>query len=196
MSELHERVDVEFLHEVVRQYSGCEGDYSKLAEKIAQFNGGYTLVAKYAGLWLRSNGRKVKNVESAVEEAKKEPRLFPARYIWQVLLRGSGDLARRAAVPLLLHARFGPVPEGMTYITKAVNYGVWRFLKPEKLKSAILESLKEDALEPIATWLTQKHEDLVEEVLRDLAGLNGEKARELYKKAVSDLIKALDRARD
>ena len=51
-------------------------------------------------------------------------------------------------------------------------------------------------LEPIAKWLTQKHEDLVEEMLRDLAGLNNEKARELYKKAVSDLIKALDRARD
>jgi len=196
VSELYERVDVEFLHEVLRQYSGCEGDYSKLAEEIAQFNGGYTLVAKYAGLWLRSDGCKVKNVESAVEEAKKEPKLFLARYIWRVLLRSSGDLARKAAVPLLLHAYFGPVPEGMTYITKAVNYGVWRFLKPEKLKSAILESLKEDALEPVARWLTQKHEDLVEEVLRDLAGLNGEKARELYKKAVSDLIKALDRARD
>jgi len=196
VSELYERVDVEFLHEVVRQYSGCEGDYSKLAEKIAQFNGGYTLVAKYAGLWLRSNGCKVKNVESAVEETKKEPKLFLAHYIWRVLLRSSGDLARKAAVPLLLHAYFGPVPEGMTYITKAVNYGVWRFLKPEKLKSASLESLKEDALEPIAKWLTQKHEDLVEEVLRDLAGLNGEKARELYKKALSDLIKALDRARD
>jgi len=196
VSELYERVDVEFLHEVVRQYSGCEGDYSKLAEKIAQFNGEYTLVAKYAGLWLRSNGCKVKNVESAVEETKKEPKLFLAHYIWRVLLRSSGDLARKAAVPLLLHAYFGPVPEGMTYITKAVNYGVWRFLKPEKLKSASLESLREDELEPIAKWLIQRHEDLVEETLRDLAGLNGEKARELYKKALSDLIKALDRARD
>ena len=196
MSELYERVDVEFLREVLRQYSGCEGDYSKLAEKIAQLDGGYTLVTKYAGLWLRSNGCKVKNVESAVEEAKKAPKLFLAHYIWRVLLRSSGDLARKAAVPLLLHAYFGPVPEGMTYITKAVNYGVWPFLKPEKLKSDSLEFLKEDALEPIAKWLTQKHEELVEEVLRDLAGLNGEKARELYKKALNDLIKALDRARD
>jgi len=196
VSELYERVDVEFLREVLRQYSGCEGDYSKLAEKIAQLDGGYTLVTKYAGLWLRSNGCKVKNVESAVEEAKKAPKLFLAHYIWRVLLRSSGDLARKAAVPLLLHAYFGPVPEGMTYITKAVNYGVWPFLKPEKLKSDSLEFLKEDALEPIAKWLTQKHEELVEEVLRDLAGLNGEKARELYKKALSDLIKALDRARD
>jgi hypothetical protein len=196
VSELYERVDVEFLHSVIKTYSSCEGDYSKLAEKIAQFNGGYTLVAKYAGLWLRSNGCKVKNVESAVEEAKKEPKLFLARYIWHVLLKGRGDLARKAAVPLLLHAYFGPVPVGLTYVTKAVYHGVWRFLKPEKLKSASLESLREDELEPIAKWLAQKHEDLVEEMLRDLAGLNGEEARKPYKETLSDLIKALDRARD
>jgi len=51
--------DVEFLHEVVRRYSACGDGYKELAEKIAQFNGGYTLVAKYAGLWLRDNGCKV-----------------------------------------------------------------------------------------------------------------------------------------
>jgi len=189
--------DVEFLHEVVRRYSGCGGDYSKLAEKIAQFNGGYTLAAKYAGLWLKDNGCKVKNVEKAVEEAKKEPKLFLAQYIWQVLLRGSGDLARKVAVPLLLHAHFGPVPVGVTYITKAVyEGGVWRLLTPEELKDASLEYLKEDALEPIAKWLAQKHEDLVEETLRDLAGLNGEEAREPYRETLSDLIKALDWGRD
>jgi len=86
-----------------------------------------------------------------MEEAKKEPKLFLARYIWQVLLRGSGDLARRIAVPLLLHAYFGPVPVGVTYITKAVkDRGIWRFLKPEELEGASLESLREDELEPMA----------------------------------------------
>jgi hypothetical protein len=187
--------DVEFLHEVVRRYSGCGGDYSKLAEKIAQFNGGYTLVAKYAGLWLRGRGCDAGDVERAVEEAKKEPKLFLARYIWHVLLRGSSDLAKRAAVPLLLHARFGPVPVGVTYITKAVKNGVWRFLKPEELEGASLESLREDALEPIAKWLAQRHEDLVEETLRDLAGLNGEEARKPYRETLSDLVEALDWAR-
>jgi hypothetical protein len=112
------------------------------------------------------------------------------------LLKGRGDLARKAAVPLLLHAYFGPVPEGMTYITKAVNQLVWRLLRPEELQGAGLEFLREDALEPIAKWLAQKHEDLVEEMLRDLAGLNGEEARKPYKETLSDLIKALDRARD
>ncbi|MFZ8809367.1 MAG: hypothetical protein ACO2PN_14835, partial [Pyrobaculum sp.] len=189
--------DVKFLHEVVRRYSGCGDGYKELAEKIAQFNGGYTLVAKYAGLWLRERGCSAGDVEKAVEEAKKEPKLFLAHYIWQVLLRGSGDLARKVAVPLLLHAHFGPVPVGVTYITKAVyEGGVWRLLTPEELKDASLEYLKEDALEPIAKWLAQKHEDLVEETLRDLAGLNGEEAREPYRETLSDLIKALDWGRD
>jgi hypothetical protein len=152
-------------------------------------------VAKYAGLWLRDNGCKVESVERAVEEAEREPRVFFAHYIWQVLLRGSGDLARRAAVPLLLHAVFGPVPVGVTYITKAVKNGVWRFLKPEELEGASLESLREETLEPIAKWLAQQHEDLVEEALRDLASLNGEETKKPYKKALSDLIKALDWAR-
>jgi len=188
--------DVEILHEVVRRYSGCGDSFKELAEEIAQFNGGYTLAAKNAGLWLRERGCDAGDVERSVEEAKKEPKLFLAHYIWQVLLRGSGDLAKRAAVPLLLHARFGPVPVGVTYITKAVNdRGIWRFLKPEELQGVSLESLREDALEPIAKWLAQRHEDLVEEALRDLAGLNGEAARELYKEALSDLIEALDWAR-
>jgi len=191
--------DVEFLADIVKSYIGeraesCQG-VENLARTIKEHHpdGAYTLVAKYAGLWLRERGC---GAEEVVEVAKKEPKLFFAHYIWQVLLRGSGDLARRVAVPLLLHARFGPVPEGVTYVTKAVKNGVWRFLKPEELEGASLESLREDELEPIAKWLTQQHEDLVEETLRDLAGLNGEEARVPYRDALSDLIKALDWARD
>jgi predicted aconitase with swiveling domain len=105
--------DVEFLHSVIKTYSSCEGDYSKLAEKIAQFNGGYTLAAKYAGLWLRENGCNVESVERAVEEAKKEPKLFFAFYIRDVLLWRSSEEERvrlmyRVAVPLLLHAVLRP----------------------------------------------------------------------------------------
>jgi len=195
--------DVEFLADVVRSYMGesaksCQG-VENLARIIKEHHpdGAYTLIAKYAGLWLRECGCDASDVEKAVVEAKKEPKLFFAHYIWQVLLRGSGDLARKVAAPLLLHVRFGPVPVGVTYITKAVNdRGIWRFLKPEELQGAGLEFLGEDALEPIARWLTQQHEDLVKETLRDLAGLNDEESREPYRDALGDLMEALDWARD
>jgi hypothetical protein len=194
--------DVEFLAEVVRSYMGesaksCQG-VENLARIIKEHHpeGAYTLIAKYAGLWLRERGCDVSDVKRAVEEAKSQPKLFLAQYIWHVLLRCCGDLAKRAAVPLLLHAYFGPVPVGVTYVTKAVDDGVWRFLKPEELEGKRLESLRKDELELIARWLARRHEDLVEEVLRDLAGINSEETRKPYREALGDLIKALNWARD
>ena len=187
--------DVEFLHSVIKTYSSCGGDYSKLAEEIAQLDGGYTLVAKYAGLWLRERGCDAGDVERAVEEARREPKLFFAHYIWHVLLRGSGDLAKRVAVPLLLHAVFGPVPEGVTYITQAKDGVV--FYQPEEIEKLTKPQwdLLKAGLQPTAKWLAQRHEDLVKEALRDLAGLNGEEARKPYEKALGDLIEALNWAR-
>ena len=193
--------DLQFLHSVIKTYSSCEGDYSKLAEEIAQLDGGYTLVAKYAGLWLRGNGCNVESVERAVEEAKKEPKLFLARYIRDVLLWRSSEEERvrlmyRVAAPLLLHAYFGPVPEGVTYITQAKDGVV--FYQPEEIEKFTKPEwdLLKAGLQPIAKWLAQRHEDLVKEVLRDLAGLNGEEARKPYRETLRDLIKALDWARD
>jgi tRNA A37 threonylcarbamoyladenosine biosynthesis protein TsaE/RNA processing factor Prp31 len=194
----------EFLAGVLKSYACpnendcCLGkvDIERLVSLISSHDA-YTLVAKYAGLWLRERGCDAGDVERAVEEAKKEPKLFFAHYIWHVLLRGSGDLAMQAAVPLLLHAVFGPVPVGVTYITKAADEGGrWRLSTPEGLEGADLRSLKKEALEPIAHWLAQLHEDLVEEALEDLAGLHREEDREPYKETLSDLIDALDRARD
>jgi len=140
-------------------------------------------------------------VERAVEEAKQKPKLFLARYIRDVLLWRSSDEERvrlmyRAAVPLLLHAVFGPVPEGVTYITQAKSDAT--FYQPEeieKLTKPQWDLLKAD-LQPIAKWLAQRHEDLVEEALRDLAGLNGEEVREPYKENFRKVIEVLDWARD
>ena len=193
--------DVRFLADVVYEYSKCggmpAGVAERLAEKIAEFDGGYTLAARYAGLWLKANGCNAGDVERAVEGAKPQPKLFFAHYIWRVLLRGSGDLAMQAAVPLLLHAYFGRVPVGVTYVAKAAyEGGAWRLSPPEGLEGADLRSLKKDALEPIADWLAQLHEDLVEEALEDLAGLHGEEDREPYKETLSGLIDALDWARE
>jgi len=188
--------DVGFLADIVRSYVGehtesCQG-VENLARTIKERHpgGAYTLVAKYAGLWLRESGCGAGDVEEA---AKKEPKLFLAHYIWYVLLRGSGDLARKAAVPLLLHAYFGPVPVGVTYVSKAVNdKGIWRLLRPEELEGVTLEALREEDLEPIARWLTLMHEDLVEETLRDLAGIRGEEERGPYKEKLGRLTEALD----
>jgi len=199
--------DVEFLAEVVKSYMGesaksCQG-VENLARIIKEHHpkGAYTLIAKYAGLWLRERGCDVSDVKRAVEEAKKEPKLFLAHYICDVLLWRSSEEERvrlmyRVAAPLLLHAVFGPVPEGVTYITQAKDGVV--FYQPEEIEKFTQpewDRLKA-GLQPIAKWLARRHEDLVEETLRDLAGINGEEARKSYKEALGGLIKRLDWVRD
>jgi hypothetical protein len=187
--------DSRFLGEVVKAYSGCIGGFEKLVEKIKGFNGGYTLLARYAGLTLREKSCVVEEVEKALEEAKGEPKLFLAYYLWSAVLNESKDLAKKAAAPLILHAAFGPIPEGITYITKATpRDGVWHFLEPSQLKEELqkggLESLKEGPLEPIARWLSVPHEDLVEEMLKEVCGLKGSDAKKRYRKL--KLIEALE----
>ena len=169
-----------FLERIIRAYSGCTGSFEELAETIARFEGGYTLIAKYAGLALREKCCGFEDVEEMLEEAKGKPKLFLAYYLWSVLLRGNEDLAKRIAVPLLLHAEFGPIPEGITYLM-AARGPPWRFLEPWEVeeKRYTLQDLKDEELEPVARWLSVRHEDLVEEMLRELCSLGGE-ARKQY----------------
>jgi GTPase SAR1 family protein len=172
--------DEDFLRGIIKSYSGCQVVPEGLLEIIKQkYSGGYTLSAKYAGIWLRKKNCEVKDVVEALNVS--EPKLFFAHYIWDVLLGGSMDLAMKVSVPLMLHAAYGAIPEGITYITKAVNVGgVWGFVDKNSLKNIQLSDLKEEKLEPIVKWLSIVQEDLVEETLEELAGLYGENEKEKY----------------
>jgi hypothetical protein len=182
-----------FLREVIKKYSGCDNVSDDLVKGVMGFDS-YTLVAKYAGIWLRERGCGVEDVDKALRESAGEPKLFFAHYIWGTILGKSMDLARRVSVPLILHAAFGPIPEGITYITKAVNEGgAWKLIDRDRLAKSKLEDLREDDLEPIAKWLSTRHEDLIEETLKELVGLHGEEARNNYRNhGFENLIKTLD----
>ncbi|MCC6049524.1 MAG: hypothetical protein LM580_02385, partial [Thermofilum sp.] len=172
--------DPQFLEEVVKAYSGCAGSFRGLAGSIAKFEGGYTLVARYAGLTLREKGCSVEDVQTAIDEAKGKPKLFLAYYLWSVLLRGDEDLAMMAAAPLILHAACGPIPEGVTYLMKAaLEGGRWRLPDPERLRGVKLRSLKVEELKPLAKWLSVWHEDLMEEMLEELCSLEYRELEEL-----------------
>ncbi len=182
-----------FLREVIRKYSGCDDVSDDLVKEVMGFDS-YTLVAKYVGIWLRERGCEVEDVDKALRESAGEPKLFFANYMWSTVLRGNEDLARRVSVPLILHAAFRPIPEGVTYITKAVNEGgVWRLIDKDRLAELKLEDLRETDLEPIAKWLSTWHEDLIEETLEELVGLRGGEPRKHYiDRGFRDLIEALD----
>ncbi|PSO06325.1 hypothetical protein B9Q04_16635, partial [Candidatus Marsarchaeota G2 archaeon BE_D] len=86
---------------------------------------------------------------------------------------------------------YGPIPEGVTYITKAaIDRGVWRLVDKDSLKEKQLTDLREEDLEPTAKWLSIEHEDLVEETLKELAGLRGEKEKYI-KNGLNSLVEAL-----
>ncbi|MFP3239927.1 MAG: hypothetical protein RXQ94_02215 [Caldivirga sp.] len=185
--------DKGFLKEIVKRYSGC-GDVSEhLVERIMDFDS-YTLIAKYVGVWLRENKCQVKDIGEALRESTGKPKLFFAHYIWSTILGKSMDLAKKASVPLILHAAFGPIPEGITYITKAgIEGGEWKLIDRDRLAKSKLEGLREDDLEPIAKWLSTLHEDLIEETLEELVGLRGEEARKQYiDHGFENFINALD----
>jgi hypothetical protein len=186
--------DEEFLREVIKKYSGCDNVSDDLVRRVMNFDS-YTLVAKYVGIWLRERECGVEDVDKALRESDDEPKLFFAHYIWGIILGKKMDLARRVSVPLILHAAFGPIPEGVTYITKAVNEGgAWKLIDRNELAKSKLEDLREDDLEPIAKWLSTLHEDLIEETLKELVGLRGEEARNNYRNhGFENLINALYR---
>jgi len=185
--------DEGFLREVIKKYSGCDDVSDDLVKGVMGFDS-YTLVAKYVGIWLRERRCEIKEVNEALRESAGEPKLFFAHYIWGTILGKSMDLAMKVSVPLILHAAFGPIPEGITYITKAVNEGgAWKLIDRDRLAKSKLEDLREADLEPIAKWLSTRHEDLIEETLEELAGLQGEEVRNNYRNhGFENFIKALD----
>jgi len=182
--------DEDFLRGIIGGYSGCHSVPEELVQIVKQgFSGGYTLVAKYAGVWLRERKCEAKDISEALKVS--EPKIFFAHYIWDVMLGRSMNLAKKVSVPLMLHATYGPIPEGITYITKATNVGgIWRLLDKDSLKDIQLTDLREEDLEPIAKLLSIEHEDLVEETLKELAGLRGEKEKYI-KNGLNWLVEAL-----
>jgi len=172
--------DEGFLREVIKRYSRCDNVSDDLVRRVMDFDT-YTFVAKYVGIWLRERECKVEDVEKVLRESVSKPKLFFANYIWRAVLRENEDLAKKVSVPLILHATFGPIPEGITYITKVANEGgVWKLIDRDKLAKSELEDLREADLKPLAKWLSAEHEDLIEETLQELVGLRGEEARKHY----------------
>lgn len=184
--------DYDFLLGVIKSYSGCQAVPEELAKIVKdRYSDGYTLVAKYAGMWLHARGCEAKDVGEALRV--NEPKLFFAHYIWGAVMRKSENLAKRISIPLMLHAAYGPIPEGITYMTKAVNVGVWKLLDKDSLKNTQLTDLREEDLVPIAKWLSIKHEELVEDTLKELAGLRGKNEKVKYvNNGLKSLVDALD----
>ncbi|MEM3964913.1 MAG: hypothetical protein QW584_04230, partial [Thermofilaceae archaeon] len=95
-----------------------------------------------------------------LRESKKNAKRFIARYIWKAIFQRNDELARREAIPLLIRAHFGPIPRKF-------------FEKPftirdrEPISQNIFDVIKH--ARAFTTWLSTPKEDLIEEVLKEIA---------------------------
>jgi len=174
--EAHKTLEVDlrqdlFLAEIVKAYSGaaCKDDmYQKIGREIAdKYKGGYTLVARYAGEWLRQTGCAA-DVTAAVEAGGGNAKAFLAMYIYQGIFQGDSRLLWAFAIPFLARAKLGPLPpkwlEEIPQIDPRDNT-----LYCNTPLSYISIQGGDEAREFVKKWLAEKHEDLIEEVIKELS---------------------------
>jgi len=112
------RVDLRqenFLADIIRVYSRgtCnEGVYESIAGEItAKYEGGYTLVARYAGEWLcEAGGCDEKAVRGALKAVAGSAEAFIALFIYKAVFRGNLDRFQKMAIPFVARAELGPDP--------------------------------------------------------------------------------------
>ncbi len=180
--------DRSFIADIIRSYGEkevemrverreiSEDDKSRLikliedsAESLAKlvvdsYRGGYTLVAKYVGVWLGRGA--VKDVAEALDRARGDAKMFLKRYIVDVVFGYIADLAfgrhkyefeervMSYAFHLMAHALFGELPRDLG-----------RYNVVEALKGGRAETTGPEHLD---RWVVEEHEDLLEEALREL----------------------------
>jgi len=161
----------EFLANIVKAYSegACSDDraYMELGRVIAEkYQGGYTLVARYVGEWLKKNRCRLEEAEEAVRAGAGNAKAFIAQYLYKTVFRGNIDLFKKLTIPFIVRAKYGPIPPK------------WLEQVPVVYKDGKVEgNCYEDPLEGmgdeekafIRNWLARGHEDIVEEVIRGIA---------------------------
>jgi hypothetical protein len=145
-----------FLKRIIETYSiSCkiqDNQMEYFTSNLMEYNDGYTLIASYLGRWLNENKCIVSDINSAIENAQKEPIRFLQNYIWGAILKRDHNLARDLALPLLVHVYLGTVTS--------------------KLSSELPNSLESQCLRPLsldlANWTSTNHEDLMELAIEKL----------------------------
>ncbi|BDC00257.1 hypothetical protein [Saccharolobus caldissimus] len=141
-----------FIGEVVKSYSGCSNADEVTKAIVDNYKSGYTLLAKYAGLWLKGNKCNYGDVKKVLEDSKNEPKRFLKKYINTVLEQTTVNWY---ALPLLIHVFLGEVP-----VRVSRELPLW--LNDERMDSDYTRYTK-----GVAPWIAIRKEDLVEETLKE-----------------------------
>lgn len=180
----------DFIRNVIKAYSGCGNVPSTLVEKVKNYSS-YTLVAKLAGEWMKGKCDEVEaEIEKILAESANDAKIFIARYIWKVIFFNKNvELAEVEAIPLIIRALWGPTPRKFFENPFIIND---KFeIEPVRISRIVREA---DMKDLFVTWASRRKEDLIEEVLRDIA-LGNRDLLEKVKLDLKDLVKAIENAK-
>jgi len=170
------RVDLrqeDFLADIIRAYSrgACgENVYESIAREIvANYKGGYTLVARSAGEWLHeAGGCDEKAVLEALKAGAGSAEAFIALFIYKAVFTGNLDLFEDMVIPFIARAKLGLMPPKWLERFPALrtseadgSYVVYCFANP-------LRGLPDREKSFIREWLSQPKEDIVEGVIEGI----------------------------
>jgi len=160
----------EFLADIVKAYSGgtCKDSvYERLGREIAErYQGGYTLVARYAGEWLKKNECNIKDVEEAVRAGAGNAKAFIAQYLYKTVFQGNIDLFKKLTIPFLVMAKYGPIPPKWLEKVPVVNMN--GEIEVNCYENPLEKIDDDDDKAFIRNWFARWHEDIVEEVIEGI----------------------------
>jgi len=177
----------DFLAGIVRAYSrgACNDQvYESIAGEItSKYEGGYTLVARYAGEWLSKAGEcDEKAVRDALEAGAGSAEAFIALFIYEAVFEFADDpdFVRELLIPFIARAVLGPLPpkwlESFPVLRKEEGgYVVSCHASPlgrspgEEEQRREKPALHYDKKGFIREWLPQRKEDIVEGVIKGIA---------------------------
>jgi len=157
--------DVDFLSEVVKEYSGkCrdrldEDKLRDLASKIVEYDEGHTLIARFTGTLLADKFNcSIDDVKEIIEEAEHKTSVFIAGFINSFFNIEDEDDAKVLAEIFAIRKPFTDLPvPGVPILSPGIV---------KVIKSTINPSLK--ITDEKAYWLSIRHHDLIEHTIEKL----------------------------
>jgi hypothetical protein len=166
--------DIEFLSEIIREYSATcrnklsENELSELASEVAKYEEGYTLIARLVGMELTKSNCNLDDIKRMIKESEHKASAFIAGFInkWFDVIddRGQVNSKRINALAEILAIR-RPFAESSSPNTPILTKGI------AKLIERVNDSEKEMSDEMV-NWLTRRSHDLIEDTIKRL--LDGE----------------------
>jgi KaiC/GvpD/RAD55 family RecA-like ATPase len=166
--------DTKFLCEIIREYSGkCkdklnENELNELASKVAEYEEGYTLIARLVGIELTKSDCNVDDIKRMIEKSEHKASAFIAGFInkWFDVIDDKGQVNSKRinalAEILAIRRPFAKSRNpGDPILTKGIVRLIERVNGSEELMS-----------EEMVNWLIRRSHDLIENTIERL--LDGE----------------------